>query len=195
MAYEIELKAHVGDSRVESLRETLMRIPTMAFHGETDKYDVYWSHTPDGEPLYRTRREMNENGPDILFTAKPSKVKTSNGTEQNTELEFAAAADQWERIQEFCSGIGLKVCRIKWKKGYSYFVTYQGFEIHVELLFVKYLGWFLEMEICPESLEGFDSVLADKALRSLLVEVGLCESDVESRGYNRMLKEIGHDKG
>ncbi|MCQ2412883.1 MAG: adenylate cyclase [Sphaerochaetaceae bacterium] len=195
MAFEIELKAHVKDCDVETIREALMRIPTMEFHGENDKYDVYWAKSPDAEPIFRTRKEVTENGPEILFTAKPNKIKTENGTEKNVELEFAASADQWDRIQEFYTGLGLTVCRVKWKKGYSYYVTYQGFEVHVELLYVKYLGWFLEMEICPESLEGFDSDAADRALRAILVEVGLSDADVESRGYNRMLKAIGHDKG
>lgn len=195
MAYEIELKAHVKSDTVDAIRTALLGIPTMEYHGESDKYDVYWSHTSEGEPLFRTRKEVTENGPEVLFTAKPNKVKTSNGTEQNVELEYATSEDQWDRIQEFYSGLGFKVCRVKWKKGYSYYVNYMGFDIHVELLDVKYLGWFLEMEICPESLDGFDAVAADKALRGMLVEVGLSDADVESRGYNRMLKAIGHDKG
>ena len=72
---------------------------------------------------------------------------------------------------------------------------HNGFEVHAELLEVKYLGWFLEMEICSEESNDEDLEAEDKALREILSLVGLDEGAVESLGYNRMLKAIGHEKG
>lgn len=195
MSFEVELKAHVKEEELQSVQNALMS-QYSAKGTLVDKYDVYWSHTPDGDPLLRTRRENStDDGHIVLFTAKPNKFKTENGTERNMEFEFSSTDDQWENIQTFFKGIGLKECRIKWKKGYSYHIKENGFDIHAELLNVKYLGWFLEMEICPSSMDDFDVNAADKALRQVLLNVGLKESDVESRGYNRMLKELGHEKG
>jgi adenylate cyclase class IV len=138
---------------------------------------------------------MTKDGPLVLFTAKPSKIKTEKGTEENQEFEFVAPDGEWDRILTFCSGMGLQVCRLKWKKGSGYMISCDGFPIHAELLDVKYLGWFLEMEICPESLEGFDMQAADRALRKVLSQMGIDESQVEGRGYNRMLRLIGREKG
>ena len=138
---------------------------------------------------------MTEDGPDVLFTAKPSKTKTDRGTEENQELEFSCPDSQWDRILTFCSGIGLQVCRLKWKKGTGYQIKLDGFDIHIELLEIRFLGWYLEMEICPESLDGFDFEAADKTLRKVLSMTGISEECVEARGYNKMLRELGKDKG
>lgn len=195
MAYEIELKAHVNENDLDRVTGSILGIPGVKVLGSTSKFDIYWSQTEEGDPVFRTRREMNADGPMVRFTAKPSKSKTERGTEENQELEFCAPDSQWDRVLSFCSGLGLQVCRLKWKKGTGYMVNIDGFPIHAELLDVRFLGWFFEMEICPESLEGFDFDAADCALRKLLSMVGIPEEDVEIRGYNRILKSIGKDKG
>ena len=195
MAYEIELKAHLNENDLDRVRSSILAIPGAKALGDTNKFDIYWSQTEDGDPLFRTRREMTADGPRILFTSKPSKTKTEKGTEENQELEFCTFDSQWDRVLTFCSGLGLQVCRLKWKKGSGYLVEIDGFPIHAELLEVKFLGWYLELEICPENLDGFDLDAADRALRKVLAVAGIPEEDVESRGYNRMLKAIGRDKG
>ncbi len=192
MAFEIELKAHVDETMVKSVDKALAGISGAEYQGETHKFDMYWSTTDNGDPLFRTRREMTKDGPMVLFTAKPSKTRTDKGTEENQEFEFTSPDDQWDNILTFCSNLGLQVCRLKWKRGVGYMLTMDGFEVHAELLEVKYLGWFLEMEICPKTLEGFDLEGADRALRKILAITGISEDAVESRGYNRMLREIGH---
>ena len=195
MSYEIELKARIAADDLDRLKDSLLSVPGMRYIGPTDKFDIYWSKTDDGEPLFRTRRQLTTKGPEVLFTAKPSKTKTADGTEENQELEFYSPDRQWDNILTFFSGIGLQVCRLKWKKGTGYLVEMDGFCIHVEILDVRFLGWFLEMEICPRTLEGFDIDAADRALRHVLSIAGLSEDAVESRGYNRMLKAMGHDRG
>ncbi|MBO4410295.1 MAG: hypothetical protein J5775_06040 [Spirochaetales bacterium] len=195
MAYEIELKAHVDEEILDAVRKTLEDYPGSESLGAVSKFDMYWSQTDDGDPVFRTRREMTKDGPRVLFTAKPSKVKTEKGTEENQEFEFTAPDGQWDNILTFCSGLGLQVCRLKWKKGFGYRFMQDGFCIHAELLEVKYLGWFLEIEICPKSLDGFDVEAADRALRKVLAAAGIDESRVEPRGYNRMLRLCGREKG
>ena len=195
MGYEIELKAHVREDQLDDVKSAISALPEVRSLGPINKFDMYWSQTEDGDPLFRTRREASAEGSHVLFTAKPNKTRTPDGTEENQELEFTAPDSQWDNILTFCSGLGLQVCRLKWKKGSHYYVLYEGHEIHVELLDVKYLGWFLEMEICPPSLDGFDVESAHGVLRDLLAAVGISEDAIEYVGYNKLLKAIGHDKG
>ncbi|MBR6084229.1 MAG: CYTH domain-containing protein [Spirochaetales bacterium] len=195
MAYEIELKAHVSENQLDDVRSAISALPEVKALGPINKFDMYWSQTEDGDPLFRTRREASAEGSHVLFTAKPNKTRTADGTEENQELEFTAPDSQWDNILTFCSGLGLQVCRLKWKKGSHYHVCFEDYDIHVELLNVKYLGWFVEMEICPPSLEGFDVAEAHKVLRDLLSSIGVSEDAIEHVGYNKLLKAIGHDKG
>ena len=168
MSYEIEIKARVKDEQLESVKDAISALPGVKILGSINKFDMYWSQTDDGEPLFRTRREMSSAGPSILFTAKPTKTKTEKGTEENRELEFRVPDTQWDEILTFWSSIGLQVCRLKWKNGFHYLFECEDYPVHIELLDVKYLGWFLEMEICLDSMEGVDVNAADRALRDLL---------------------------
>ena len=195
MGYEIELKAHVREDQIDSVLTAISELPSVRNLGPINKFDIYWSQTDDGDPLFRTRREATAEGSHVLFTAKPNKTRTPDGTEENQELEYIAPDSQWDNIMTFCSGLGLQVCRLKWKKGSHYHVRFEDYDIHVELLNVKYLDWFIEMEICPASLEGFDIENAHKVLRRLLSELCISEDAIEHVGYNKLLKAIGHDKG
>ena len=195
MGYEIELKAHVREDQLDAVKSAISALPEVRSFGPINKFDMYWSQTEDGDPLFRTRREASAEGSHVLFTAKPNKTRTPDGTEENQELEFTAPDSQWDNILTFCSGLGLQVCRLKWKKGSHYHVLFDGYDIHVELLDVKYLGWFIEMEICPASLDGFDVENAHEVLRRLLSVLSISEDAIEHLGYNKLLKAIGHDKG
>ena len=195
MGYEIELKAHVREDQLDDVKSAISALPEVRILGPINKFDMYWSQTEDGDPLFRTRREASAEGSHVLFTAKPNKTRTPDGTEENQELEFTAPDSQWDNILTFCSGLGLQICRLKWKKGTHYHALFEGYDIHVELLNVKYLDWFIEMEICPSSLEGFDIENAHRVLRNLLAVVGISEDAIECVGYNKLLKAIGHDKG
>jgi len=195
MAYEIEIKARVNENELDDVKAALMAIPGAKALGESDKFDIYWSQTEDGEPLFRTRREQLKGADRVLFTAKPFKNKYTNGTEENQELEFTAPAGQWDDILTFFSGVGLQVCRLKWKKGPGYVLEVDGYVIHAELLNVRFLGWFLEMEICPGTKEGFDFNKADAALRKVLKQVRIPEDRIEAVGYNKLLKAVGKDRG
>lgn len=194
MSIETEIKAHVDESMVEEVKARLLSLEPCIEHGSISKFDLYWSTTEDGDPVFRTRREMDAGKPRVLFTAKPHKTKSQGGTESNEELEFSVSDRQWDDVLRFVDGIGYKICRVKWKNGWHCTLVHDGFEIHAELLNVKYLGWFLEMEICSDD-DGIDFAAADKALREVLSIAGVDEEAIEPTGYNRMLKAIGHDRG
>ena len=193
MSLETEIKAHVHEGMVDSIKTKLLALPSCVDHGDISKFDVYWSDSEEGDPVFRTRKETCNGKTDVLFTAKPSKTKTKEGTEKNVELEFQAQGDQWENVLQFVRGIGCKVCRVKWKKGWHCTLKHNDFEIHAELLNVRYLGWFLEMEICTE--EELDFASAEQTLHEMLDYVGLDRASIEPLGYNKMLRALGHARG
>ena len=112
--------------------------------------------------------------------------------ENNIEIEYRAF-DDWEKCLEFQKALGYEIVRHKYKTGWHYHVCLDSLEIHAELLNVKYLGWFLEMEYCPESLN--DEVLTNKAVETLkliLSKCGIKESQIEPLSYTKMLMSCGH---
>lgn len=194
MGFEVEIKAHVSEDNVPLIRSFFDNNKEASFCGCTDKQDVYWAKNETDPPMFRTRLEKTDNGAEVLFTSKPLKKKDYL-TEYNVENEFSAASDQWEDVLHFVSGLGLKVCRRKWKIGYGWFVDVDGFNIHAELLEVRFLGWFLEMEICSKNEDDIDKAAAEKALFKLLKMVGVSEKNVEPVGYNKLLVAAGHERG
>ena len=194
MGCEIELKAHLKNEEVDAVIEKLKSLDNSKYLGPIDKYDVYWSDDENGEPIFRTRLENGNDGARVLFTQKPMKSK-DYCTEYNVENEFEASAAEWDKIQLFCHSAGLKICRIKCKTGHHFSVICNGFELHCEILNIKYLGWFIETEICGEDLDKMDIEGAEKALYYLLGMINVSFEAVEPKGYNKMLKEIGRDKG
>lgn len=194
MGFEVEIKAHVSEDNVPLIRSFFDNNKEASFCGCTDKQDVYWAKNETDPPMFRTRHEKTDNGAEVLFTSKPLKKKDYL-TEYNVENEFSARSDQWEDVLHFVSGLGLKVCRRKWKKGYGWFVDVDGFNIHAELLDVRFLGWFLEMEICSKNEDDIDKAAAEKALFKLLKMVGVSEKNVEPVGYNKLLVAAGHERG
>ena len=194
MGCEIELKAHVNDNHVDSLISSLKNLNDSYYLGEIGKYDIYWSHSEDGEPLFRTRLEDSSEGQRVLFTQKPLKSK-DYCTEYNVENEFVSSGAEWDNVQKFMKGLNLKICRIKIKEGHHFKIDLNGFEMHCEVLKVKYLGWFIETEICGDDIDLMDKEGAEKALYFLLGLVNIPIDAVEPKGYNKMLKEVGHERG
>lgn len=194
MACEIEIKAHVKDEDFDAVKERLSKVEGSQYLGTTDKEDIYWAHDENDPPVFRTRKAVENGIPKIIFTSKPLKNKDYK-TEINVENEFEVASAQWERIIEFVKGLDFKICRLKWKRGCHFNIPVNGFNIHAELLYVRHLGTFLEMEICSSRLEDINQTDAEKALYDLLHIVGLSDDDVEARGYNKMLTDIGRQRG
>lgn len=194
MSCEIEIKAHVKDNQWDSVKAKLDSMDESRYLGATDKEDIYWAHSKEDPPVFRTRRVVENGIPKILFTSKPLKTKDFK-TEVNIENEFEVASAQWEGIISFVKGLGFVPCRLKWKRGVHYIVSVNGFDIHAELLYVKHLGNFLEIEICDDDLKSINKEEAEKALYCLLAKAGVPKSAVEAKGYNKMLTAIGRQFG
>lgn len=190
MSLELEIKFHVEESEVNEILEKLKRFPNSSYLGEIHKDDVYWAKQENDLPLFRTRYEKSVEGEKVLFTSKPSRTKNI-GTEVNVENEFLAPSSQWENIHNFLKGLDLVICRRKFKDGY-HFIINDKFHLHCELLNVKFLGWFLEIEITDQEIYTQE---AENTILSVFDFVGLSRDRIETTGYNKMLTACGHEKG
>ncbi len=188
MAYEVELKAHVHD-------QAKMKCRLDALNGVSAplceiKEDVYYC-TPGEDALFRLRREsigpsFSALSGQLVFTRKYKTLK--DGIEVNQELEFSADDSQFENAHAFCLSLGYEVHIRKTKRGYAY--SYQVSDdlplLHLELVEVPPLGWFLEMEFILE--EEKKVPIARTFLMEMLHRLGLDQADIESRYYTHLLK-------
>ena len=185
MAYEVEIKAHA----YPELKEVIDSYVKCEGH-PVEKDDTYYAFPGDITPRFRIRDE----GDKLLITAK--KNHREEGIECNKELEFVHENRGDKPImEEMADMLGYKVFIKKHKKGWEW---HYG-PVHIELLDVLHLGWYLEMEtISPYSnIEENRERVA--ALYMILEGVGLSACDVESNSYQKMLadyekKHQGSDK-
>ena len=122
------------------------------------KDDCYYALPGDEVPRFRIRVEDGH----LLVTAKHN--RREGGLECNEELEFVH-----ERLED--------------KVTMEAMARMLGFE----LLDVRHLGWYLEMEVISP-VQGFEENkgLYDK-LRRVLHSLGLGDDAIESRSYQEML--------
>ncbi|WP_332447620.1 CYTH domain-containing protein [Sphaerochaeta sp.] len=188
MGYEVELKAHVKD--VISLKSLLDR--TEGIEGPICelKDDIYYC-LDQGEALFRLRKESfgpsfsNLKGK-LVFTRKQKSL--TDGIEVNRETEFTSDDNQFPSAHEFFLGLGYQIYIRKTKRGYSYTLAFDDVlpPLHIELVEVLGLGWFLEMEFILEQEEKVP--LARTFLLDMLTRFGLDSQSIESRYYIHLLK-------
>ncbi len=193
MAWEVEVKAHVDDpltlqNRIESLHGISDRVCE-------EKDDIYYS-VPGEKALFRMRKEVAgpsfEHGKGIvIFTRKHKAIE--EGIELNQEIEFAAELSQFESAHAFFLSLGYEEYVRKTKRGYSYEYNCEPelVPLHIELVHVASLGWFLEMEFVLPSKEQIP--LARNLLRSVLKDLGVSDTAIEDRYYMDLLKHQGFD--
>lgn len=171
---EIEIKARSRDHEKQ-----LMLIEFFAGKGRAvDKRDHYFHIEGSDKSSLRIRRY---NGV-IEFTVK--KRENSGGTESNEEHEFQAPIDEYQKAVGFFHVLGYSDYFEKNKRGWEW--TYQG--IHIELLEVNDLGYFLEMEaLLPFDADDRMKDDARSKLKELLHLFGLEDKDIERRSYRSMI--------
>ncbi len=188
MALEVELKAHVHD--VSLLKRSLEALKGIGTPLCEIKEDVYYCIAHE-DALFRLRRESS--GPSftalsgqIVFTRKVKILQ--DGIEVNQELEFTAGDDQFESAHAFCLSLGYEVYIRKTKRGYSYsYQISEGFPpLHLELVEVPPLGWFLELEFVLE--DETKVPVARTFLLQMLQNLGIDRTEIESRYYMHLLK-------
>jgi len=192
MGAEIEVKAHVSDYKKIL---TVIR-KTAGVHSEyyQMKSDIYFAHNGRGDkPMLRSRLE--QKGPDkdhltgsVLLTCKDKLKK--DGFELNHEIEFTAPSSDFETTLAFFEALGYEQWRTKTKEGYSFVFDYFDQPLHVELIEVPPLGWFLEMEFCLEDgAEESKGAEYTAYLKKALTLFGISQDQIEDRYYIEMLTQ------
>jgi len=195
LAIEIELKAHVRDS--EALR--ILLINKARYLCSFEKEDTYYfpvnnSDIPKSGIRLRSESKTLPDGTEkknVYVTYKTKEVK--DGIEINDEKEFEINSSQNTTItvfDEFLKMMGLRPGLSKTKKGWSFSKE----EINAELMEVKKLGWFLEMEIVVNDIddqEKRDIAISEgkKKLMDFFSDLCIEKDAIESRYYSEMLKK------
>lgn len=180
MAYETEMKAWIDDwDAVEAhLRGRL--VFNRAFIKEDRYYIGAGGGSSAGAPIGPTFR-LRKDGEHCVVTFKTKAIR--NGMEFNQEREFAV--DDGDEFAAFAAHIGFVNDARKVKRGLSF----TDGDLHVELVEIVGLGFFLEVEFVHE--DGDDD-LHDQAaarIRAVLELAGVKASQIESRPYNQLLRE------
>lgn len=181
MAFEVELKAHVLDKE-----EVFRRLSSLTGDMISErKEDIYYS-LPGGPALFRIRFEQyGEDKGSLLFTYKEKTLQ--DGVEVNKEHEFTAFGDQLQAACDFVSSLGYVVFVTKKKVGTSFQLAWDDFPpLHVELVEVPPLGWFVEMEFLLEDKSLIPQ--AKEKLHAVLSRLGLSESAIEAGYYMDLLR-------
>ncbi|MGH0053149.1 MAG: CYTH domain-containing protein [Sphaerochaetaceae bacterium] len=191
MAFEVELKAHVKDPL--TLKHTLEHLSGISLAVCEEKDDTYYGWKGE-EPLFRLRLErfgpsFSELSGEVRFTRK-YKDNLEDGIEVNKEVEFMAPADQAVNAHDFCLSLGYDVYIRKTKRGYSYqwMMDEEFFPLHIELVELIGLGWFLEMEFVLEQKEQVPD--ARTRLLDVLALLDIPQEQIEERYYMHLLKAL-----
>lgn len=191
MSAEIELKAHVND--LDKLLSIIRNTCGVSHECFQEKRDIYLTNNIN-QPSCRVRLERKGLDKDhltdtLLITVKDK--KSTNGIEVNDELEIDSAGANFETSVELFKVLGYKEVLVKEKIGYSFILDKFRFPLHIEVLEVPPLGWFLEMEFTPDILlsnEDVDKIKGD--LLSALKMFDLNEDQIEKCFYCDMLNKI-----
>jgi len=202
LAVEIELKAHVKNDThdIEALKRLLFeKAEYLCAFEKDDTY--YFPLNPSDIPRSGIRlRGESKTFPDgtvkktAYVTYKTKEVR--DGIEVNDEKEFEVCSARYSPViafDEFLKMTGLVPGFSKHKRGWAF--SKDG--INAELLEVKKLGWFLEIEIVMDGVEK-DSTTETainekkKQLMEFLSDLGIKKDAIESRYYSEMLKELGN---
>lgn len=171
---EVEIKAHAKDYKA-------VKAEIEKFYGkakDVKKVDHYFRRPGEVKQALRVR----ENNDHLEFTAK--KNSKSKEGENNLEYEIELSLDELENSLMFFRALGYEDFFIKRKSGFEWNTG----SVHVELLDVNDLGWFLEMEaLLPFDAPEGEIAKANAELHRLLKEFSLREEDIEMKSYRFMI--------
>ena len=188
MPKEIELKAHVDDSK--TLKNLLEKKAEYLYAFEKD--DSYFfpaefsAHFPSGVRIRSEKRTFPDGHikSACFLTYKVKDVR--EGIEINDEHEFEVSSTSGqpsEGFKEFLTKLELKQGISKSKKGWAF--SDKG--ITMELVEVAKLGWFLELEIISSNAD-----VSKEKMRLLdcLKDLNIDKEAIESRFYSQMLEKL-----
>ena len=177
---EVELKAFVDD-----WAQVKEKIDSICGEGSiVSKRDLYFRWPGEKHQAFRIR----DNNGSMELTSKKTGVN-ENG-ENNLEYEFSAPICEFDKAVGFFKNLGYETYFRKYKNGWEWTIE----DVHVELLEVNDLGFFLEMEI----LIPFKSTEEDVSdsqfhLQKLLAKFGIPKEKICQKSYRSMILKEDDD--
>ena len=193
MATEIELKARI--TNYEALKKLLgEKAEYLSAFEKADNYyflpepsDLF----PSGVRVRREKRTFPDGTEKSISCVTFKRKEVRDGIEVNDEREFEV--HPIEEFEDFLGRIGFRPGTAKKKRGWAF--CRDG--ITAELVEVKGLGWFLELEIITDGIydDGSSTDKTPKAafteernrLLGFLDSLGVSRESIESRFYSEML--------
>ena len=171
---EVELKAYVDDWAV--VKE---KIESICGSGNiVSKRDQYFHKPGEKHQAFRIR----DNNGSMELTSKQT-GQNENG-ENNLEYEFSAPIGEYDKAIGFFKNLGYEPYFRKYKNGWEWTMD----DVHIELLEVIDLGFFLEMEILiPFNSSEEDVKDSQFHLQKLLAKFGISKEQVCSKSYRSMI--------
>ena len=172
---EVEIKAHAAEP--ERLKAELDSL--FGAGQEVHKKDRYFRRPGELRQSLRIRRF-----PDCLELTTKRTGGTAEG-ENNLEYEFRVPSCEYDRVVAFFHALGHEDYFVKNKDGWEW----RDGDMHIELLSVNDLGYFLEIEILLP-LDAAESLINDGLgrIHSLLDRLGAGDF-IEMRPYRDMILE------
>lgn len=191
MSIEIELKAHISN-----YKETLNLIRShenISNEIYQIKKDIYFTKGHHEKPSLRSRlvafgKDEKSLQKQVLITLKEKQVVDE--IETNKEIEFSVDKNDYDQTISFFTALGYSIALKKEKIGYSFNFDYFKEPLHIELIEVPPLGWFLEMEFClKDDIDENEKLKARANLYEALSIFKVDESLIEKDYYMDLLKK------
>lgn len=187
---EIELKARVKDP--SAVEQKLNQFA--AFEKEVLKEDYYYKNRKcSPSPSIRIRLETVNGTTTSILTYKKKENRISEDGSQcevnqelETKIEDSKVLEQWL----LDSGAELTVRKTKHVKSWKAATGLGNLQATLELCNIERLGWFLEIEILSEESDAETVGRIHGELESLLEKSGLGKTDIETKYYSELLKEL-----
>ena len=196
--YEIELKAWVDD-----VPATENKINEFAkYIGLTEKHDTYW-RKKNSEIGIRIRQET---GKPIIATWKEKNLKDGS-VEINTEREFVIGSTEFtnetipndknaetfknalDTFESFLQTSDFEISLQKYKSTKTWHYQTEEFNlITIEISYVEFLGYFIEIEILSEKNDDETISIAQNCLHQTLQKCEISKDRIETRYYWQLLK-------
>ena len=196
--YEIELKAWVDD-----VPATENKINEFAkYIGLTEKHDTYW-RKKNTEVGIRIRQET---GKPIIATWKQKNLKDGS-VEINTEREFVIGSTEFtndtipndknaeslknalDTFEIFLKTSDFEISLQKYKSTKTWHYQTEEFNlITIEISYVEFLGYFIEIEILSEKNDDETISIAQNCLHQTLQKCEISKDRIETRYYWQLLK-------
>lgn len=187
---EIELKARVKDP--DAVEQKLNQFAE--FEKEVLKEDYYYKNRKySPSPSIRIRLEtVNGSTTNILTYKKKENRISEDGSQCEVNQELETTIENHKVLEQWLldSGAELTTRKTKHVKSWKAATEFGSTQATLELCNIERLGWFLEIEILSEKSDSETVGKIHAELEMLLEKSGLEKTDIETKYYSELLKEL-----